>query len=287
MKFGVVLPSFGASAGRLAIVDTALAAERLGYESVWLTDHLALPESDAETFGTIFEAITTMAYLAASTSRVRLGISALVLPQRNPLEVAKQLATVDVLSGGRTMLAAGVGWSPGEYANLGYNFKNRGARMDEAVKILRTCWRGGSIHTFQGKHYRFEKAVLSPTPVQAGGPELWIAGNSPRALRRAITLADGWHPDGMEPQTLEALITKARPLLLNRPFAVVMRTRLNFHTAAGESFLAGTLDEIRQKLMLLRSAGLTGAILSIRASTPARLEKDLQTFASEIMPAFR
>lgn len=287
MKFGVVLPSFGPPAGRLAIVDAALAAERLGYDSVWLTDHIALPQSDSETFGTIFEAVTTLAYLAASTSRVRLGISALVLPQRNPLEVAKQLATVDVLSGGRVMLAAGVGWSQGEYTNLGYNFKNRGARMDEAIKILRTCWRGGSIQSFQGKHYRFDKAVLSPTPVQAGGPELWIAGNSPRALRRAVTLADGWHPDGLEPQALEALMAKARPLLLNRPFDVVMRTRLNFQAAAGETILSGSPEDIRQKLESLRSAGLTGVILSIRSSSPARLEKDLQTFASEIMPAFR
>jgi alkanesulfonate monooxygenase SsuD/methylene tetrahydromethanopterin reductase-like flavin-dependent oxidoreductase (luciferase family) len=157
MKFGVILPSFGPRSGRLAMVDTALAAERLGFESAWTTDHLALPDSEAGKFGHIFEAVSTLGYLAAVTNSIRLGVSALVLPQRNPLEVAKQLATLDVLSSGRIMLAAGVGWSAGEYANLGYNFHNRGKRMDEALQVLRTLWRGGQVISYQGKHYQFER----------------------------------------------------------------------------------------------------------------------------------
>jgi len=101
MKFGVVLPSYGAQSGRLATVDTALAAESLGFDSAWTTDHLALPQADAARYSPLLEAVTTLAYLAGLTQRVRLGISALVLPQRNPVEVARQIATLDVLSGGR------------------------------------------------------------------------------------------------------------------------------------------------------------------------------------------
>jgi alkanesulfonate monooxygenase SsuD/methylene tetrahydromethanopterin reductase-like flavin-dependent oxidoreductase (luciferase family) len=109
MKFGVILPNYGPQAGRLATLDTALAAESLGFDSAWLTDHLAVPESDGEAYTPIFEAVTTLAYLAASTGSIRLGISALVLPQRNPYEIGKQMASMDVLSGGRVMLAVGIG----------------------------------------------------------------------------------------------------------------------------------------------------------------------------------
>lgn len=176
MKFGIVLPNYGPDATRLTILDTALAAERLGYDSVWVTDHLALPETDAERFGQIYETITTLSFLAGSTSRIRLGISALVLPQRNPVEIGKQLATLDVLSGGRLILAAGVGWSKGEFENLGYNFHNRGRRMDEALKVLRTLWRGNKVVSFKGKYYNFERAFFAPQPIQSGGPPLWVAG---------------------------------------------------------------------------------------------------------------
>ena len=111
MKFGVILPNYGPGCGRLALVDTAIAADNLAYDSVWTTDHLALPEDESAPYMPIFEALTSAAFLAASTSRVKLGISALVLPQRNPLEVAKSVASLDVLSGGRMLLAVGIGWS--------------------------------------------------------------------------------------------------------------------------------------------------------------------------------
>ena len=128
MKFGVILPTFGPGASRMGILDAAHAAEDLGYDSIWVTDHLALPKEDAERFGHIFEALTTLSYLAASTRRVRLGISTLVLPQRNPVEVAKEIATLDALSAGRVIFSAGIGWSRGEYTNLGYNFFDRARR---------------------------------------------------------------------------------------------------------------------------------------------------------------
>ncbi|HZW03364.1 MAG TPA: LLM class flavin-dependent oxidoreductase, partial [Anaerolineaceae bacterium] len=223
MKFGVVLPSYGPQSGRSPIVDTALAAERLGFDSAWATDHLALPESDSERFGHIYESLITLSYLAASTLTLRLGTSALVLPQRNPVEVAKQAATLDVLSGGRVILAAGIGWSEGEYHNLGHDFHNRGKRMDEALRVLRTLWRGQRTASFKGQYYNFEKVVFSPGPIQSGGPELWVGGNSRAALRRAAYLADGWHPNARGVETLQRMLKGAAVLLGKRPFAVALR----------------------------------------------------------------
>jgi hypothetical protein len=178
INFGVILPSYGKQANRLPIVDTANLAESLRFDSVWTTDHLALPHSESDRFPRLFESISTAAYLAGITRHIKLGISALVLPQRHPFEVAREMATIDVLSGGRTLLAVGIGWSEGEYQNLGYNFHNRGRRMDEAVKVLRTCWRGREVVSFQGEFYSFDQAYFSPLPLQEGGPPLWVAGNS-------------------------------------------------------------------------------------------------------------
>lgn len=287
MKFGVVLPSYGPRAGRLGILDTALAAEQFGFDSVWLTDHLALSLPEAETFGHIFEAVATLNYLAGSTSRIRLGISSLVLPQRNPLEVAKQLATADVLSGGRVMLAAGIGWSESEYRNLSSNFEDRAARMDEALKVLRTLWRGGSRpFSFQGKNYAFADVVFSPPPVQLGGPPLWVAGNSPAALRRAVMLADGWHADSLTAPALAELLAGVRAMIANRPFTVSMRVTLTRQPAEDPSALHyGAPDALIGQLQELQAAGLEYLIFNVQAETQAERERILRSFAQEVVPA--
>ncbi|MEW6178896.1 MAG: TIGR03619 family F420-dependent LLM class oxidoreductase [Chloroflexota bacterium] len=285
MKFGVVLPTYGKDATRLSILDTALAAEELGFDSIWVTDHLALPQADAERFGHIFEALTTLSYLAASTRRIRLGISALVLPQRNPLEVGKELATLDVLSGGRVILAAGIGWSAGEYANLGYDFHNRGKRMDEALKVLRTLWRGGKVVSFNGNFYRFEKVVLSPPPVQPGGPPIWVAGDSMAALKRAVYYADGWHPNTQPVEQIRSALESVRPLLLNRPFTVCMRGRLEFsaHPKAEQPF-SGDPQHIAGQIHAYRQAGVDHVIFSCTAETQGGRERCLRTFQEQVKP---
>lgn len=287
MKFGVVLPSYGPQAGRMSIVDTALAAERLGFDSAWLTDHLALPESDAERFGHIFESLTTLGYLAASTVTLRLGTSVLVLPQRNPVEVAKQVATLDVLSGGRIILGVGIGWSEGEYGNLGYDFHNRGKRMDEALRVLRTLWRGQRTVSFKGQYYTFEKVVFSPPPVQPGGPVLWVGGNTRAALRRAAYLADGWHPNARSPETLERMLKGTASLLGARPFSVVLRMRVAFNDQPESEYtLAGSPDQVREQLRAYQQAGMTDAVIYFEAGSQGEREQAMRTFAQEVMPAF-
>ncbi len=287
MDFGVVLPTYGKNAARLAIVDTALAAEELGFDSVWVTDHLALPQSDAERFGHIFEAVTMLSYLAASTRRVRLGISTLVLPQRNPIEIGKQLATLDALSGGRLILTAGIGWSAGEYANLGYDFRNRGKRMDEALKVLRTLWRGGKVVSFSGQYYKFDQVVLSPPPVQAGGPPIWVAGDSPAALKRAVYYADGWHPNSHPPETIAAALSSVKNLLGGRPFNVCMRTRLDFDAAPGNppNALSGNPAQVVAALRQYRQAGVDTVIFSCGGETQGARQRCLKVFQEQVVPA--
>jgi probable F420-dependent oxidoreductase len=288
MKFGLVLPNYGPQASRYAIIDSALAAENFGFESIWLTDHLALPEKDGELFGHIYESITTMSFLAASTRKIKLGLSTLVLPQRNPLEIAKSIATLDNLSNGRIIVSAGIGWSEGEYKNLGYEFHNRGKRMDEAVKILRTCWRGQKLVSFQGKYYNFENLVFSPPPVQSGGPPLWIAGDSQAGLSRAITLGDGWHPNAHTPEELEESLKKFKSIIQMRPFTIAVRIGIDLQSGKnedGSSVISGNPDEIIEKLQRYQNAGMNYAIVNLRANSQAERERFIKQFSQDIAPA--
>ncbi len=286
MKIGIILPNYGVDAGRLAIIDTALAAERLGFDSAWLTDHIALPVEDSGRFGHIYEAMTTLAFLAGSTRRIKLGFSTLVLPQRNPIEVAKQIATLDVLSGGRILFTAGVGWSAGEYQNLGYDFHNRGQRMDEALRVLRTCWRGQTKVSFKGKFYQFQDMVFSPPPLQPGGPPLWVAGDSSIALRRAVLLADGWHPNASSPEKIKTQLEAVSTLIQDRPFTVAVRFRLDFEENDPDARgLSGSNQEIIQQLQAYREAGMQVAMIHFNARSQPERERAMQRFMQDIQPA--
>lgn len=290
MKFGLVLPNYGPQASRYAIIDSAIAAENNGFDSVWLTDHLALPEVDANVFGHIYESLTTMSYLAASTRTIKLGLSTLVLPQRNPIEVAKSLATLDNLSGGRLIVSVGVGWSKGEYKNLGYDFHTRGKRMNEAIKILRTCWRGQSNVSFHGEYYHFDNMAFSPTPIQPGGPPLWVAGDSQKALKRAVVLGDGWHPNASSPIELKESLHNVQSIIQVRSFTVAVRIGIllgNHHEPEKSTIISGNNDQIIQQINDYQNAGMNYAVLHFKVNSQSERERAIKQFMQEIAPTFK
>lgn len=287
MKFGIVLPNVGATASRMALIDTLMAAEALGFDSVWVSDHIAIPDSDAGQLGNIYESITTLSYLAGLTRTIKLGVSALVLPQRNPVEMAKSIATLDVLSGGRTIVAAGIGWSEGEFRNLGYSFNDRAQRMSEYLRILRTIWRGQAKVNFQGKYFQLSNMAFSPSPIQTGGPPLWVAGNSIKSLRRAIHLADGWHPLADTPENIGSLLKQVRPLIANRPFTIAVR--FNFSPdpqidLPGVHF--GESKKIIDLLNCYKIIGMNYAVIAFSATSQIERERLMKKFANEIMPNY-
>src|SRR5467141_3621262 len=142
MKFGVCVPNYGESSSPEALRTVALEAERAGCDSLWTTDHILMPKNSGTPYERIFDSITTLPYLAAVTDKVKLGISSLIVAMRNPVIVARQLATIDNLSDGRLMLAIGVGWNEKEFAHLGSNFHNRGKRVDASIRLIRALWKG-------------------------------------------------------------------------------------------------------------------------------------------------
>jgi len=194
MKLGVCVPNYGEASTPDAIQRIAVEAEQLGFDSVWCTDHLLMPRNSGTPYERIFESITMLAYLAGVTSKVRLGISSLITAMRNPVVVAKQLATIDNLSNGRVMLATSAGWNEKEFSNLGSNFHNRGRRLNESIRMIRALWNGETSFTSKILNQHFEVVVFEPRPIQKHIP-IWIAGNSKAAMKRAIRLGDGWHPN--------------------------------------------------------------------------------------------
>ena len=198
MKLAVEFPSVAYREGPEAVARLARAIEDIGYDELDMFDHVVMGfplegRAPGPYPGSmpILEAFMTLAYVAAVTRRIRLGTEVLVLPQRQPVLVAKQVSTLDTLSGGRVRLGVGVGWQDSEYEALGEEFANRGQRMDEALELLRACWSQSSID-FAGKHYQLRAMGMEPKPPQGGALPVWIGGNSEAALRRVGKYGDGW-----------------------------------------------------------------------------------------------
>jgi probable F420-dependent oxidoreductase len=198
MKLSVEFPSVVYREGPTAVARMARAIEQIGYDHIDVFDHVVMgypiagrrPGPYTPTMP-ILEALMTLSYVAAVTTRVTLGTEVLVLPQRHPTLVAKQVSTLDTLSGGRVRLGVGVGWQESEYEALGEDFRTRGARMDEAITLLRTWWSDARVD-FAGPRYFVKAMAMEPKPPQGRRLPIWIGGMSEPAFRRVGRLGDGW-----------------------------------------------------------------------------------------------
>ena len=198
MKLSVEFPSVAYREGPDGVRRFAQGLERIGYDHIDVFDHVVMgfpiegrPAGPYNAAMPILEALVTIGFLAAATSRMTLGTEVLVLPQRDPTLVAKQVSTLDTLSSGRIRLGVGVGWQESEYEALGADFHTRGARMDEAIALLRTCWSEPQVR-LAGPHYRATAMGMEPKPPQGRRLPIWIGGGSDAALRRVGRLGDGW-----------------------------------------------------------------------------------------------
>ena len=190
MHFGVILPNYGKDATPDGIRRTAELAEELGFDSVWTTEHIIVGPDAVDPYGRVYDPLVTLGWIAARTRRVGLGTSIVLLPLHHPIHLAKEVATLQELSGGRFRLGVGMGWHEDEYEFMGVPFKGRGRRGDEAIRLMRALWSGDS--DFEGEYWSFHDATAEPHP--SPQPELWIGGSSGHALRRARELGDVWHP---------------------------------------------------------------------------------------------
>ncbi len=220
MKYGIVYANVAAS-DRESALELAEAAERLGFESLWTIEHVVVPSGYQSVYpysksGRMLgsedfpspDPLVWLSFMAAATQRIRLATGVLILPQRNPVILAKQVATLDVLSNGRVTLGVGAGWLEEEFAALGTSFADRGDRTDEAIRLMRTVWTE-ELPSFSGEFNSFQDIYVRPMPIQRPVP-IVIGGHSKRAARRAGELGDGFIPASAEFDVLPGLIALAR-----------------------------------------------------------------------------
>ena len=305
MKYGIILPNVGPLAHIDSLACIAQNAERLGYDGVFLSDHIAIPSDLRSAYpyrsdgrfplaasDRILEPVTTLAYLAAVTTRLHLGFSVLVLPYRHPVLNAKMLGTLDVISNGRLILGAGVGWMQEEFAALDSSFDARGAVTDEHIALLKAFWTNPEPNV-RGTHYSVAGVGMAPMPVSQPHPPIWTGGISPPALRRAADLADGWHGVRQSPTDVARVAARIGELRSSRGddmggFTMSLRAGLDI---TDESFggtsrtpLRGSPDQVAGDLAEYQAAGLDYLVAEPRAATPEQLIEQLERFTTVDRP---
>jgi probable F420-dependent oxidoreductase len=225
MKYGAFLPHIGPLARGDVMTNirmTAQTAEALGFDSVWAADHIVIPQQIGSRYPytatgafpmdptePLLEPLSVLSFVAACTTKVRLGTAVLVLPHRNAVVTAKTVATIDVLSRGRVILGVGVGWMEEEFNALNASFAQRGPLSDEAVAVMKELWTSEHPH-FEGKFHRFPEVACEPRPVQKPHPPIWIGGHTGPALRRIVEYGDGWAAVVSNPQEFAERLDKLK-----------------------------------------------------------------------------
>lgn len=256
---GVHLPQAGPAASGEAMQRAAVLAEALGFADVWVSDHLAVPSGASyPPSAWVYEPLVALTWVAAVTRRVRLGTTVLVLPMRHPLVVAKMIASLDRMSGGRVILGVAGGWLEAEFDALGVPFEERGSRTDEGIAMLRTLWTEDHITAefpVHGSHF----VSMRTLPQPEGHVPIWVGGHAEVALARAVRVGDGWHGGFVPPTDAQAMIARLRRDRPEANFAISLRTRWDGLEDDHDTIL-GELDDYR-------AAGVTHLVPEPRQRT--------------------
>ncbi|MFQ6028069.1 MAG: LLM class F420-dependent oxidoreductase, partial [Dehalococcoidia bacterium] len=287
VTFGCSVPSRGPLASPQALRLLAQRAEDLGFDSVWVSDHIILPRQVDSFYPyasdgvavfrpdePYYEPLSTLNFLAGCTQRLRLGTHVLIIPYRNPVLTAKILATLDTLSEGRVILGVGVGWMKEEFEALGLDtFHDRGAVTNEYLQLFKELWTEENPD-FQGEYFQLSGSGFLPKPAQQPHPPIWIGGHTSPALRRAAQLGDGWMPIGLrppailEPEELSAKIAQLRRYTVRagRPEEAVtpcFSTNIEFDSNPGPTrrMMSGRPEQIAADLRQYQDVGVRNFIL--------------------------
>lgn len=304
MKYGVSLIVRGEDAGPESFDAMARKAEEIDLDILWSSDHLVMmPMIHSKYPGTpdgqmpegwkrnYYQPFSTLNYIAARTSRIRIGTSVLILPMRNPIEVAAQVAELDRLSAGRVNFGVGVGWFREEYEALGYPFDKRGRRCNEGLEILKKIWTGTEA-SHAGEFYSFEGARLGPRPLQDPHPPIYIGGHTPAAIRRAARYADVWHPFKVMPEDLVGLKPQLNAALAEEGrgsdgLPIAPKILLAFQDgppSEGQPPTQGRPRDVIDGLKRYQDAGATEFCFDIAPETTQNALDTLERFAQEVRP---
>lgn len=294
MRVGFNLPQIGPAAGPSSIVNAAKRAEELGYDSLWVTERLLYPIKPQipyawspdglfpEAYKRVLDPLEALTFAAAHTTRVTLGTSVLDIPFYNPVLLARRLTTLDLLSAGRLRVGLGQGWSPDEHDAAGASMKGRGPRADEFIKVLKAIWSTDPVE-FHGKYFHFPKSIIQPKPIQKPHPPIYLAANSPSALKRAATLADGWNPVGVPIDGLKQTTSQLKNMVQEAgrnpaDFKVVLRANLAITqepVVKDRWMFSGTLKQIGEDVRSVRELGIVDELFFDPTFSPdTRSEQD-------------
>ena len=287
MQFGAFAPHIGPLANPEAIAAFARKAEELDFHSLWFNDHIITPRKLESAYPggrypvppemPFLEPVATMLYVAAVTERIRLGSSVLVITQRQPVLLAKQLATLDVLSGGRLIFGAGAGWMEEEFEALNTPFEKRGPRMAEFLEVIRLCWTEDDP-TFHGRFYDLENIGFEPKPVQKPHPPIWVGGWAEGALRRVAKYGDAWHAGG-PPQMLAPGYARVKELAKEYgrdPDSIALTVR-------GEAVNLADPAQAIDQIHAYRDVGVSMIALAFIGDLPTTLER-MESFMRDVAP---
>jgi alkanesulfonate monooxygenase SsuD/methylene tetrahydromethanopterin reductase-like flavin-dependent oxidoreductase (luciferase family) len=285
---GVVLPNYGEGFDPGRLTAAAAAAEAAGLDSGWMTDHVLPPSRHAGIYGTVAEALVTVGYLAGRTRRLRLGVSALIVPQREPLLTLKQLVTLDVLSGGRLVTAVAAGWMPEEFETLGASFAGRGRRLDEWLDLAGDLLRQAPGRVLADGPVEVSDAWLAPAPTRPEGLELWVAGVSRHSVRRAAKTGV-WHPVALPLRELRSMAAEFRAEVpegrVVLRLAVTVQDRLEEEATdeRGRQMVAGPARWVAEQLNDYLEGGADGFVVDLDHNAPG-LEDRIAAFAADVRP---
>lgn len=310
MQFGISIPHLGGLASPESVSKVAYEAEAMGYDSVWVSDHVIVPQAYVDRFGSdIYDPLAVLGYLAAHTTKIKLGTSTLILPYRNPIFLAKAASTLDVLSNGRLILGVGSGWLREEFEALAVSFEDRGAITDETIAILKELWTSDNPN-FRGRFWSFSDIVFGPKPVSKPHLPLWVAGSSPRSakvanprsIRRAVEFGDAWHP--FQPTLKDLSVGKELIRVYSekqgrdpQELIIAVRHPLKMWDGVGKRHekhpMLGTADQIAKSIEDYQRAGTSYFVLDhffgipeLSGETVDSMLVTMDKFAKEIMPKF-
>jgi probable F420-dependent oxidoreductase len=310
MRYGFYLPTRGPLINRRDITRFVRNGEVLGFHSVMVADHIAIPVQSDSVYpytadgvflskGDALETLTTMSFIAGATEKLRIVSSVMIVPHRNPVFTAKALATIDVLSQGRVTVGVGVGWFREEFEALqAADFDKRGAVTNEYLEIFKKLWTRSPV-SHEGDFYRFGPLRCEPLPVQKPHPPIWIGGHSRPALRRAARYGDGWHPVGavaaspLPPEEMRQKLDELKRLTeaegrdfgkLTISFKAPLYEPDMKEVAGARRRFTGSPEQVAGDIREYGALGISEVIFDFRGDTIDASMEGMDRFARELMP---
>jgi probable F420-dependent oxidoreductase len=296
MQFGVWVPTCRHLAISEVIRRSVIRAEQLGYDSVWASDHVIVPNRAVERIGAaMYDPLITLAVAAGSTRAVLLGTTVLIVPYRNPVVTAKMVSTLDALSGGRVVLGIGAGWLEEESSALNAPFDERGPMTDEYLAAMRELWTSDEPK-FDGKYTRFGDLRFEPKPLQKPHPPIWVGGHAPASLRRTAEIGAAWHPINRSVAELKSGVAQIERMCAERgrkvPPTISLRNDVRVLNAGetppppihGGSVLAGEPAALADRIAELGAVGVQHLVLEFLSPDPDDFDRQMGWFAQAVRP---